>query len=93
MLEGNHVTQIVMEKRKTKVEDVLESENQEPRMKVVENLANLPACLSRKPSDLHTVRGTPRTWMGTVRLSKGISLARATCELNGQAGSIEIRPI
>lgn len=56
--------------------------------------ANLPAGLPRKASDLHAVRGTTRAGMRTLWWTGKIrALAGAACELDGQAGPIEIRSI
>ena len=66
------------------------SRNQTSRVK---DLANLPAGFSRKPSNLHTVRSTPWTRVGTVRSSEGIALTRSSGELDSQAGSVQISTI
>ena len=66
------------------------SRNQTSRVK---DLANLPAGFSRQPSNLHTVRSTPWTRVGTVRSSEGIALTRSAGELDSQAGSVQISTI
>lgn len=63
-----------------------EVQNQTSR---VNDLANLPAGFSWKPSNLHTVSRTPWTRVGTVRSSKGIALTRPASELDSQARSVQ----